>query len=357
MKADPYIDYAGNLHVHSVYSDGAATVAEIARVAHGAGLDFVIFNDHDYMAKRLPVEEEGFHDDLLVLVGLEIGERFHHYLACNLRQWEPDATLKPQEVIDRVRKQGGFGFLAHPFEKGMPFLERSVAYTWNDLSVKGYTGICIWNFSSRWKERVKTPFHGFLYLLFKTGLLKGPSAKTLCFWDQACQERRVAAVGGSDAHGSFLKWGAIRFTPLTYNYLLNSINVHVLLKKRPPRDLATAKAVVYEAMREGRLYIAHEHLAPARGFRFHYHLDQGGRIEMGQEESLEPGTLVIRTPGQGGKIRLLKDGQVVGEWKGREALYRVSRAGVYRVEVYRRVFLFGWRPWIFSNPIYLRSSG
>ena len=34
--------------------------------------------------------------------------------------------------------------------------------------------------------------------------------------------------------------------------------------------------------------------------------------------------------------------------------YRVTEKGVYRIEVYRRVFLFGIRPWIFSNPIFLR---
>ena len=86
-------------------------------------------------------------------------------------------NLSAQEIIDTVNEQGGFGFLAHPFEKGMPFSEKSVAYTWNDLSVTDYTGVCIWNFTSRWKERVKSLFHGFFFLGFKTQMLKGPSRK------------------------------------------------------------------------------------------------------------------------------------------------------------------------------------
>jgi hypothetical protein len=32
----------------------------------------------------------------------------------------------------------------------------------------------------------------------------------------------------------------------------------------------------------------------------------------------------------------------------------VKEKGVYRVEVFRRLAFFGWRPWIFTNPIYLR---
>ena len=100
-------------------------------------------------------------------------------------RWSAASNLGPQAVIDRVNDLGGFGFLAHPFEKGMPFVEKSVAYTWNDLSVEGFAGICIWNFSSRWKERVKTVLHALYFLLFKSRTLKGPSSKTPCVLGQA----------------------------------------------------------------------------------------------------------------------------------------------------------------------------
>ncbi|MBW1911334.1 MAG: PHP domain-containing protein, partial [Deltaproteobacteria bacterium] len=231
-----FIEYIGNPHIHSVYSDGAGSVSEIAQSAKRVGLDFIILNDHDYMTDNLHLEDEGFYKGVLALVSLEIGERFHHYLAYDLKEMVRSESLAPQEVIDRVEGQGGFGFLAHPFEKGMPFAEKSIAYTWNDLSVTGFTGVCIWNYSSRWKERVKSPIHGLFFLLFKSQMLKGPSGKTLSFWDGLCQERRVAAIGGSDAHGAVFKWHGLRFTPLSYDHLLNSINVHVLLKKALSMD-------------------------------------------------------------------------------------------------------------------------
>jgi hypothetical protein len=348
-----YFECVGNLHIHSLFSDGAGTVPEIARSAQKAKLDFIILNDHDYMTDSLHLDEEGFYGDVLALIGLEIGGRYHHYLAYDLKGMVKGESLGPQQVIDRVHAQGGFGFLAHPFEKGMPFQENSMAYTWNDLSVTGYTGICIWNFSSRWKERVKTPFHGLYHLLFKARTLKRPSRETLSFWDGLCQHKKVAAIGGSDAHGSLFNWGPLCFTPLTYEYGLNSINVHLLLGKGLSKDFFEAKRQIYDALRKGRVFIAHEQLALARGFRFYYSGEDGVRMGMGEEGPFQPGTLFIDAPDKG-EIRLLKDGAVVRMWRGHKACFRIEEKGVYRVEVFRRLLFFGWRPWIFSNPIYLR---
>lgn len=347
-------EYVGNLHIHSTWSDGGSTVPEIAKVAAGAGLDFICLNDHAYMTDDIHIEEEGFYDKLLVLVGLELGVRFHHYLAYDLNERVTQHNLGGQETIDHVKSRGGFGFLAHPFEKGMPFREKSVAYTWNDVGANGYTGICIWNFTSRWKERVKTVFHGIFHLAFKRELLKGPSQKTLSFWDTQCRERRVVAVGGSDAHASIFTLGPLRFKPLSYELLLNTINIHILLNKRlANKDFEGAKKEVYTAMKEGRLFIAHDGLAPAKGFKFDFISDDGSNLFMGEEGDFHPGDLVIELPREG-EIRLVRDGQIVKQWRGMEAVYRVTERGTYRVEVYRRLWFFGWRPWIFSNPIYLR---
>ena len=326
---------------------------EIARAAKASGLDFIILNDHNYMTDRLHLEDEGNYDGLIVLMGLEIGRRYHHYLAFDLPEMVRDGGLSPQGVIDLVNRKGGFGFIAHPFEKGMPFKDNSIAYTWNDLSVTKYTGICIWNFSSRWKERITNPFTGLFFLLFKTRMLKGPSQKTLSFWDRQCLQRQVAAIGGSDAHGSSFKWGPLRFIPLSYDYTLNSIIVHILLRETLSEKSHEAKGQIYGALRQGRLFIANERVAPAVGFRFSFIAKSGSTLIMGEETTFKRGILFIETP-EKGEIRLLKDGEVLKEWRGTSASYEVEESGVYRVEIYRRLLFFGPRPWIFSNPIYLR---
>lgn len=347
-------EYQGNVHIHSSYSDGTGSVFDIAESALRVGLDFIIINDHDYMTASLHLEDEGYYRGLLVLMGLEIGFRYHHYLAFGLKNMLKGSTLKPQEVIDLVNSQGGIGFLAHPFEKGMHFLEKSMAYTWNDLTVTDYTGICIWNFSSRWKERVKTLVHGIVFLLFKSQTLKGPSRKTLSFWDSSCLKRRVVGIGGSDAHGWILKKGRFSFTPISYEFALSSINIHIMLRNELPRgDLDKAKGLVYGALKQASLFICNDRLAPGKGFRFYYVSDKKHRLEMGEEACFQNGKLFVQSP-RDCEIRFLRNGKVQDVRRGKIATYRVDKAGVYRVEAYKRLPLFGLHPWIFSNPIYLR---
>ncbi len=354
MKNRNHFEYVGNIHVHSTYSDGALPPSGIAAIGAKVGLDFVILNDHDFMAKELHLEDESFYGSVLLLVGLEIGERYHHYLAFDLKEAVLAKGLSPQQVIDRVNAQGGFGFLAHPFEKGMPFVEKSVAYTWNDLSVSGYTGISIWNFTSRWKERVRSPIHGLVLLLFKSQLLKGPSKRSLRFWDDSCQRRKVVAIGGSDAHGSEFTWKGITIRPFSYHYLLRSINIHILLSEPLSKDFNVAKQQVYDAMRKGNLCIAHDALARADGFRFYFKNESGEQCYgQGDEAGFKPGTFEIKLP-RYAEVRLVRNGDEESRKRGKRVSIIAQRPGVYRVEAYLKVPLFGWRPWIFSNPIYLR---
>ena len=353
MAIGPPFEYVGNLHIHTTHSDGGGSVKEIGKSARTVGLDFITLNDHSYLT-GLHLEEEGYHKGIAVLVGSEIGTRFHHYLAYNIKNQVDDENYSPQEVIDTVNSQGGFGFLAHPFEKGMHFLGNGVAYTWNDWSVSGFSGICIWNFASRWKENIKSFWHGVFHIIFKKYTLKGPSQKTLATWDRLCSKRRVAAIGGSDAHGSHIKIGFLKFIPLSYRYLLGTINTHILTTSPLRGDLATDKGIIYASLREGNCFIAHDGLCGAKGFRASFNREENKeRLEMGQEGKFSPGVLVIKLPGHG-LIRIIKDGSLFKRGYGSGLSIEIHEGGVYRVEVLRKTPIFGWRPWIFSNPIYLR---
>ena len=345
-------EYRGNIHIHSNLSDGGKSIDDIVQYSKRAGLDFICINDHDFMINRIPIEKEGFYDGLLLLIGLEIGKRFHHYLAFDIKDIIKSDGLSPQDIINRVNEQGGFGFLAHPFEKGMPLFEHSIAYTWNDLSVTGYSGICIWNFMSRWKERVKDPFRGLLVLMFKKEMLKGPSRETLMFWDSMCMKRRIVAVGGSDAHGTLYSVGPIKFRPFTYRFLLNSINIHVLLKEKLSKDFHQAKEQIYYAMREGNLFISNDSISHSDGFNFYYETVKGKRVIMGEASKFEKGLLTVNIPSYG-LLRIIRNGALWDTFSGSRYKKFLHQKGIYRIEVFKRVPLFGIRPWIFSNPIYL----
>ena len=142
MTQEHSFEYVGNLHIHTTHSDGGGGVKEVSEAARAVGLDFIIMNDHSYLTE-LCLEDQGYHKGILVLVGSEIGTSSHHYLAFNITHQVNDESYSPQEVIDAVNNQGGFGFLDKTFKKGMHFLQNNVTYTWRDWSVKGYTGICI----------------------------------------------------------------------------------------------------------------------------------------------------------------------------------------------------------------------
>ena len=47
MPGAPTHEYAGNMHMHTRYSDGTVWHADIAAAAIDAGLDFVIVTDHN----------------------------------------------------------------------------------------------------------------------------------------------------------------------------------------------------------------------------------------------------------------------------------------------------------------------
>jgi hypothetical protein len=353
VSTPPY-EYIGCLHVHTTYSDGAGSVADVAAAARRAAIDFVVINDHAHMCRALNRENEGFYDGVFVMMDLEVGIRHHHYLAFDCRRMPRWDLAGGQEIIDEVQAAGGFGFLAHPFEKGMP-LEGYVAYTWKDLDVRGFTGICIWNFSSRWKERIAGVASGLLFILFKSGFLKGPSARTMAFWDRSCARSRVVAAGGADAHHKRYGFGPFRIRPLTYDYLLGAITVHLLSDMPFPNEPDEARNLVCRALKEGSLFVANDKIRASKGFRFYFEPDQGARCHMGEEAVFSPGEMTVALPFEG-ETRLFRDGILVETSRGISLRRKVNSPGVYRVEVYRRAGLFGMRPWIFSNPIYLRPA-
>jgi hypothetical protein len=77
---------------------------------------------------------------------------------------------------------------------------------------------------------------------------------------------------------------------------------------------------------------------------------------MGDERPWSPGLrLLVRSP-LPATLRLLRDGRVETVTEGNTLEHPVSRPGVYRVELW--LTLDGERrPWVYSNPIYLRGQG
>ena len=111
--------YRGDLHLHTVHSDGRRSLAEMAAAARASGLDYLVSTEHNTSSASL---YWGQHtgDDLLVVNGEEVTTRDGHWLAVGLPagswiDWRYRATDQQlPRFLDQVRSLGGLAVIAHP---------------------------------------------------------------------------------------------------------------------------------------------------------------------------------------------------------------------------------------------------
>ncbi|MFJ7769001.1 CehA/McbA family metallohydrolase [Streptomyces sp. NPDC097107] len=111
--------YRGDCHLHSVYSDGRYTLAEIAALARAAGLDFINSSEHNtHSAHAHWAEEAG--EDLLILLGEEVTTRNGHVVALGTDpgtfvDWRYRARdNRFGRFARQIRRAGGLVVPAHP---------------------------------------------------------------------------------------------------------------------------------------------------------------------------------------------------------------------------------------------------
>jgi hypothetical protein len=319
-------DLACVIHVHSTWSDGTGTVPQIMRAAAKSGVDVVLLTDHDTLAAR-DHGQEGWHGDVLLLVGEEVTPHDNHYLAFGIERVIEKRDKSPAEVCREVEEQGGFGFAAHPFSEGSRlFRKRGIPF--HDLEC--LKGLELWSFVNDTGQSIDRIRDVVKFLVSPNRYIDHPPARNLRAWDELCRARPVVAIGGLDAHQVGLRvgpWVPLRL--MSYKRTFRHIRTHVLIDGEPSRES------VYAALREGRCYIAMDSLAPARGFTF----DADGE------------TLRVRLP-RDARIRLLRDGTEVATVSARRLDHPVVGPGAYRVEVYLHAY-GRERTWILSNPIRL----
>ncbi|WP_162252548.1 CehA/McbA family metallohydrolase, partial [Streptomyces griseoruber] len=111
--------YRGDCHLHSWYSDGRRTPAEIGALARAAGLDFVNTSEHNTHAGHGAWADVAG-DDLLVLLGEEVTTRNGHVLAVGTAPGTfVDWRYRAREgrfgrFARRIRQAGGLVVPAHP---------------------------------------------------------------------------------------------------------------------------------------------------------------------------------------------------------------------------------------------------
>ncbi|MET7681434.1 CehA/McbA family metallohydrolase [Streptomyces sp. NPDC005423] len=111
--------YRGDCHLHSWYSDGRRTPAEIAALARAAGLDFINTSDHNTTSSHAHWAPEAG-EDLLIMLGEEVTTRNGHVVALGTDpgtfvDWRYRARdNRFGRYARRIRRAGGLVVPAHP---------------------------------------------------------------------------------------------------------------------------------------------------------------------------------------------------------------------------------------------------
>jgi hypothetical protein len=169
--------YRGDLHTHTVYSDGRRQLAEMADAAVSAGLDFIVSTEHNTNSANRAWAANAS-DVVEVVAGEEVTTRHGHWLAVGLPPggWV-DWRYGPRDGVftgyaARVRADGGLVVAAHP-----------------SVPLPG----CAWEFGFRDVDAVEV----------WNGVWNVDDEVSLRIWHQLLrQDRRITAVGGSDSHVS-----------------------------------------------------------------------------------------------------------------------------------------------------------
>jgi hypothetical protein len=328
-----FIDYKGVVHVHSsLGGHSAGTFTEIIAAAQANGLQFVIMTEHT---------EKDFDTAALTLKGLHGGVLFIN--GNEVRAENGDRLLVLPEEISIV---------AYPQEfknwdkAGLNGVEIYNVFT----NTRGVNPVAAF-FDVMWSQRAYPELIFALYLQRPEESLKK--------WDQALARTRLTGVGGNDAHaniGVSLKDSSgktllgIQLDPYETSFRL--VRLHLLIEQNRSLDVAS----VLGAVRDGHCFIGFDFLGDSSGFSFEAH-NAGEQKIQGDEISLTSDTrLRVRTP-VSSRIVVFKDGATFLDEGGISSKeIPITERGVYRVEVYLPQLgpLVAEKPWIISNPIYVR---
>lgn len=283
---------AGDLHSHTVHSDGAFTIDEAAAEAERAGIEFLAFTDHNTVSQNLSHPRDRC---VLFIPGMEFTTYTGHANLIGVARPVDDFRVTSQSELSAclatASERGALVSVNHPFDPGCP----SCSWRWDWDGV--VDAIEVWN-----------------------GPWRPANATALAWWQSALAAgRRIVAVGGSDTHNR--SQPAVRHGwPTTWVYA----------------SRLRAGAVV-EAVRRGRVFLSYAPFGPTLDLRC-------GSHKMGDvvpEDAPETVTLRADRLQPGDEIRLIGDLGTLGQQTvgGGEESVELSRERrglrFLRVEIWR----------------------
>ncbi len=358
--ATAHYDYAGLVHVHTTYSDDATgTYEDLARVAGGQGIRFLVVTDHETLA-GIADGKQGWRDGVLMLTGVENRRPEGHLLAMDIESAPNRREIPTSTYLEAVTAQGGLTILAHPAHR---------KWAWRGKIDDRIDGMEILDLADQFYAaplEAKLAAVALLPVNRTAAYLElGTKAEpALRIWDRITQERRFVGLYAADLHQAIELWGEEKMVFPPAEDVMRIARNHIISPTPFTGDAAADTALVYRAFRSGHLYVGLDILGDPTGFMFKA-VNREAEVWMGDEMRAGPETKYsVELPQSaqhlGPIIRILRNGvEVAHSAPGqRSYLYADARPGVYRVEVTTSIpTAFGADrevTWIYSNPIYAR---
>lgn len=263
--------YRGDLHGHTLHSDGGWDVPEFVADAKRRGLDFVTLTDHNTVSSLAQVDSLSS-DELLTMGGIELTTFRGHALALGTRQWLEWRVLDGKTMSDVARNvidSGAFYIIAHPTSMGYPLCS-GCPWHYVDMMPGIAPAVEVWNgdwAGESYNEQAVQLYYGWLN-----------------------EGHRLVATAGSDIH--------------------NRLPDH----ERPGYNVVYAaelsESAILEAIRQGHLY-----LSSGPELEFTATNEQGTQIMMGDTLSGDQMTLTGRWDQceSGMVVNLIGNGVLVDE--------------------------------------------
>ncbi len=354
------------LHIHTVRSDGRGTPDEIAAAAARAGLKFVVFTDHGD-ATRTP-DPPVYRAGVLCLDGVEISTRGGHYVAIDMPASPYPLGGDPRDVVEDVKRLGGFGIVAHP-DSPKPELQW---HAWDahvdaievinpDTSWRRWWAMPGW----RPKARLLASVLDYPFRPAETlASLLGGTPSGVAQWGTFARDRRVVALAGADAHAKIAprnadpgdnRWAL----PLpSYEASFRMMSVHVRTGAVLSGNAVTDAALVVRALRAGHAYMAIDGVATPPAFEFSAENRQGTAREGDELAAGGPLMLRVRSDAPTSFTTIVFGPKGARSTDHHEQDVTVQLPGVPGV-YWAEIISTGRRPtltWIVGNPIDVRGA-
>ena len=147
------------------------------------------------------------------------------------------------------------------------------------------------------------------------------------------QKEKKYGIGEIDNHESIRKYFGIKFKVFPFDFAFKTIRTHITVDT-PFLKSDSDIEKIHAALKNGKSFVSNDYFINAKGFQFYSENDR----------------IIARLP-RAAKIKIIKNGNLFAESFSDTAIIKPDGKGVYRCECYLKKL--GFRPWIFSNPIFI----